>query len=263
MHRGIAFAGLGGLIAALAAGCGASNGGSGGGGGDDAGHGDATSSGSGGSSGGSSGSSGGGGDSGIDGGQPASDPSVYQHHRNGTRDGLYTDPVFTQTAAATTHVLAGFMGTVSGEVYAQPLYVENGPNAVEAFVVVTEANHITTYNATTGAVIWDTGPGPTTIGPYATKNPPGGRVDSTDIGITGTPYIDITSRTIFFDAMTTPDNSATYHHQVYAVSLDTGSVLTNWPVDVNTAAPGFDSGAQNQRGALQFLKILRVVEREC
>jgi len=41
------------------------------------------------------------------------DPSVYQHHRNGTRDGLYIDPVFTQTAAKTTHVLTGFMGAVS------------------------------------------------------------------------------------------------------------------------------------------------------
>ena len=36
--------------------------------------------------------------------------------------------------------------------------------------------------------------------------------------------------------MTTPDNNATYHHKVFALSLDTGAVLTNWPVDVDTAA---------------------------
>ena len=276
MHRRVAFAGLSGLALStcLAVACGSSDSGnhagsgdgggaSGSGGSSGSGSGGSSGSGSGGGSGGGSGSSSGssssGTDGGIDGGQPASDPSVYQHHRNGTRDGVYIDPVFTQTAAATTHVLPGFMGTVSGEVYAQPLYVENGPNATEAFVVATEANHVTTYNATTGDVIWDTGPGPTTIGPYATKNPPGGRVDSTDIGITGTPYIDIGSRTIFFDAMTTPDDNATYHHQVYALNLDTGAVLPNWPVDVNTVAAAFsstgafDSGAQNQRGALQFL----------
>jgi hypothetical protein len=175
---------------------------------------------------------------------------VYQHHRNGTRDGVYIDPVFTQTGAATTAVTT-FMGTVSGDVYAQPLYVENGPGAVEVFIVATESNHVTAINATTGAVVWDTGP--SVIGQYATKNPPGGKVDSANIGITGTPYIDITSRTIFFDAMVTPDNNATYHHTVFAISLDTGAVVTGWPVDVSATVSTFDSGTQNQRGALQFL----------
>jgi hypothetical protein len=196
---------------------------------------------------------GGGGNSGIDAGF---DPSVYQHHRNGTRDGRYIDPVFTQTAAKTTHVLTGFMGHVSTIVYAQPLFVEKGPGGVETFVVATEDNHLTTYNATNGDVIWDTGP--SVIGPCATANPPGGQVDSRNIGITGTPYIDIGSRTVFFDAMTTPDNNATFHHRVFALSLDTGELLPNWPVDLNTALPSdagaiFDSGVQNQRGALQFL----------
>jgi hypothetical protein len=117
--------------------------------------------------------------------------------------------------------------------------------------VATEDNHVTTYNATSGDVLWDTGP--TTIGPYATQNPPGGSVGPGHIGITSTPYIDIASRSVFFDAMTTPDNNATYVHKVFALNLDTGAVLTNWPVDMNTAVPGFDSGTQNQRGALQFL----------
>jgi hypothetical protein len=179
------------------------------------------------------------------------DPSVYQHHRNGTRDGLYIDPVFTQTAATTTHVLTSFMGTVTTTVYAQPLYVLDGPGGAEAFVVATEDNHVTTYNATTGAMIWDVSP--TTIGPYATHNPPGGSVGPSHIGITGTPYIDIGSRTIFFDAMVTPDNNATYHHTVFALSLDTGAVKSGWPVDVNAKVTGFDSGVQNQRGALQFV----------
>ena len=53
--------------------------------------------------------------------------------------------------------------------------------------------------------------------------------------------------------MTTPDNNASYHHKVYRLSLDTGAVRTGWPVDVDTAVSGFDSGIQNQRGALQFL----------
>ncbi len=229
-------------------GAGGSSGSSGGGG-----SGGGSSSGAGGSSSGTSSGSGSGGgvDSGPNDGGLAVDPSVYQHHRNGTRDGLYVDPVFTQTAAVTTHVLAGFLGTVTTTIYAQPLYVENGPGGVEAFVVATEDNHVTAYNATTDAILWDQGP--TILGACATKNPPGGSVGSTDIGITGTPYIDIASRTIFVDAMTTPDSSATFHHKVFALSLDTGDVEPNWPVDLNTALSGFNSGTQNQRGALQFL----------
>lgn len=234
----------------------ATSSGSSGGSGSSSGSASSSSGGSGGSSGSASGSgsgssSGNKGDSGADSGPPAFDPSVYQHHRNGTRDGLYIDSAFTQTAAATTHALSGFMGTVSTTVYTQPLYVENGPGGKEVFVVATEDNHVTTYDGTTGAVVWDTTP--TTIGQYATKNPPGGSVGPSHIGITGTPYIDIGSRTIFFDAMTTPDNNATYHHKVFALSLDTGMVQSNWPVDVDTAVSGFNSGIQNQRGALQFV----------
>jgi hypothetical protein len=183
----------------------------------------------------------------------ALDPSVYQHHKNGTRDGLYVDPVFTQAAAATTHVTS-FMGAVSAEVYAQPLYVEDGPGADETFVVATEGNDVIALNATTGAVIWDVGP--SIIGTATGARLPGGTVGSKTVGITGTPFIDKASRTVFFDALTTPDNNATFHHKVFAVGLDTGTVLPSWPVDVSAVLngnPAFDSGAQNQRGALQFL----------
>jgi hypothetical protein len=179
------------------------------------------------------------------------DESVYQHHKNPNRDGLYVDAAFTQAAVPATKVLPGFMGTVSVTMYAQPLYVVDGPGGVAAFFVATEDNHVTTFNATTGAVIWDVGP--SVIGMYATQNPPGGTIESAHIGITGTPIIDITSRTIFFDAMVTPDNNATYHHTVFALSIDTGAVQAGWPVDVSATVAGFNSGIQNQRGALQFL----------
>ena len=84
----------------------------------------------------------------------AIDYSVLQHHKNGTRNGVYTDPILTKATAATMHVL-GFMGTVSQAVYAQPLYVENGPGGSETVIIATETNHVTAFNAATGAVIWD------------------------------------------------------------------------------------------------------------
>jgi hypothetical protein len=177
----------------------------------------------------------------------AIDYSVYQHHKNGTRDGVYVDPAFTRSAAATTHAL-GYMGTVSTSVYAQPLYVESGPGGVEAFVVATEQNHVTTFNASTGAVIWDKGP--SVIGAAVT----GGLQCAGDInplGITGTPIIK--NGVIYFDAMTTPDGNTTAKHLVYAMNLSDGSVPTGWPVDVNAKVSSFTSHTQNQRGALQLV----------
>lgn len=181
-------------------------------------------------------------------GPPPSKASVYQHHKNGTRDGLYVDPIFTKATAATTHVLTTFAGTTSVSVRAQPLYVEDGPGGNEAFIVATETNHVTAIDGT-GMTIWDKGP--QTYGDAVTNNLPCGNINP--LGITGTPFIDIASRTIYFDAMTTPDNNSTLLHKVFAVSLDDGSIKPNWPVSVTATVPGFDSPHQNQRGALQLL----------
>jgi len=209
------------------------------------------------SSGGSSGatSSGASSSSGAD-ASAAYDPSVYQHHKNGTRNGVYIDSILTSGAtgnAATMHAL-GFMGTVTTTVYAQPLYVQNGPGGVETLIVATEDNHVTAYNATTGVSIWDKGP--TTYGNPVTGGLPCGDIPT--LGITGTPFIDPASPinggagVIYFAAMV--NSGGTPKHMVYAVKLSDGSVLPNWPVDVSAKVPSFVSACQNQRGALQFVK---------
>jgi hypothetical protein len=180
---------------------------------------------------------------------PSYDPSVYQHHKNPTRDGVYTDPAMTKTAAAGVHVLTGFMGTTSAGSYAQPLYVKNGPGGNEAFIIATETNHLTALNATTGAVLWDTMP--STIGVSVTAGLPCGNINP--LGITGTPVIDPATGTIYFDAMTTPDGNATAKHLVYAAKMSDGTIVSGWPVDVQATVTGFTSNIQNQRGALQLL----------
>ncbi len=191
----------------------------------------------------------------------AYEPSVYQHHKNGTRNGLYIDPVLTAGHVATTHVVTGFtgsvatdfMGTTSTNIYAQPLYVVNGPGGNAAFVVATELNHVTTYNATTGAVLWDKGP--STYGNPVGSGLPCGSI--TPLGITGTPFIDYSSGTgvIYFDAMTNvmTDSGQVAKHMVWAVNVEDGSALPNWPVDVSATVESFTSNYQNQRGALQLV----------
>jgi hypothetical protein len=163
---------------------------------------------------------------------------------------VYTEPTFTAATAATLQT-AGFMGTVTTNVYAQPLYVENGPGGVPVFLVATEQNHLTAFEGTTGAVVWDVGP--SILGQPVTSGLPCGNINP--LGITGTPFVDTSSGqgVIYFDAMTTPDSNVTFHHKVYAVALSTGTVLSGWPVDVSASVSGFSSGIQHQRGALQLL----------
>jgi hypothetical protein len=175
----------------------------------------------------------------------STEASVLQHHKNGSRDGHYIDSALTTAAAANLHLDSTFTGAVEGHVYAQPLYVEDGPGSNEAFIVATESNHVSAIGAN-GATIWDKA--------YATPvtgNMPCGNVNP--LGITGTPIIDAESRTIYFDAMTTPDNNVTHKHKIFAVSLDDGSVKAGWPVDVESSVAGFGSSHQSQRGALQLV----------
>ena len=53
--------------------------------------------------------------------------NVTQHHNHASRDGLYIDSAFTPAAAAKLTRDLNFDGTISGDVYAQPLYIEGGP----------------------------------------------------------------------------------------------------------------------------------------
>ena len=167
---------------------------------------------------------------------------VLQHHLNATRDGLYVDPLITQSASATTHRDLSFTASLTGPVYAQPLYVNSGPGGTAAFIVATEQNDVVALAATDGSRIWLNHLGT----PVPRSQLPCGDIDS--LGITGTPVIDKDSRVIFLDAMTTPDGGATKQHLIHALSLDDGSVIPGWPVDVNSLSFGgltFDSTVQD------------------
>jgi uncharacterized repeat protein (TIGR01451 family) len=181
----------------------------------------------------------------VGGGMPV---DVLQHHLHATRDGSYVDPLITQNAATTAHRDVSFNGSLAGEqIYAQPLYVNNGPNGTPAFVVATEQNNVVVLDAGNGTPIWRVNLGT----PVSRADLPCGDIDP--LGITGTPVIDLDLRVIFLDAMTTPDGGTTKQHFIYALSLDDGSVVPGWPIDVNSLAFGglpFDSTVQNQRGAL-------------
>src|SRR6267143_6494248 len=75
--------------------------------------------------------------------------NVTQEHNNLSRDGVYIDAGFTSSAAAGLTRDLSFDGTISGNVYAQPLYIEGGANG-PMIIGVTESNNVYALNATTG-----------------------------------------------------------------------------------------------------------------
>jgi len=173
--------------------------------------------------------------------------NVTQQHDDISRDGVYIDSAFTKTAAANLRRDLNFNGTILGSVYAQPLYVENGPGGAAMVIVATETNRVYALNANTGRVIWQR-----SVGTPVTSGLPCGNINP--LGITGTPVVDLVSRSLFFDAMVA---GATIKHLIFSLNVDTGATRSGWPVDVNAKARynglTFTSSVQNQRGALGFL----------
>src|SRR4051812_34003489 len=116
--------------------------------------------------------------------------NVTQHHNRQSRDGLYIDPAFTQAASANLRRDTNFNGTISGNVYAQPLYLEGGAGGQAIVIAVTESNNVYALDAANGSIVWQRHVG----NPVSLSSLPCGDIDP--LGITGTPVIDLQSRTL-------------------------------------------------------------------
>ncbi len=193
------------------------------------------------------------GGSGTGGSTTTTSVSVLQHHNHASRDGIYVDAAITKATAATLHIDTTFASaTLSGPTYAQPLYLAANGSGPDLVIAATEQDRVYAFNAATGAQIYNVllaTPIPLSVLPCGNINP---------LGVTGTPIIDASTRTIYLDAMTSVGGtSASARHQVYALNADTGAILNGWPVDLNatvtSGATTFNSLVQNQRGALALL----------
>jgi hypothetical protein len=173
--------------------------------------------------------------------------NVTQEHNHVSRDGVYVDAAFSPSAAANVTRDLNFDGTISGNVFAQPLYIEGGANGAMV-IVVTESNNVYALNPMTGTVIWQRNLGASVPGSALVCH----NIDP--IGITGTPVVDLASRRLFLDAFT---NGATIKHFIYSLNVDSGATTAGWPVDVNATATyngmTFESDIQEERGALALV----------
>jgi outer membrane protein assembly factor BamB len=164
--------------------------------------------------------------------------NVTQHHNNPSRDGLFIDPGFTPSAAMNLARDVNFSGTIVGNVYAAPLYVEGGSDNRAKVIVVTMSNNVYALDAVTGAIIWQRNVG----------TPAGSMGLFAGVGIAGTPVIDLASRALFLVAVISGPNN-----MVYSLNVDTGAINAGFPIDVNAAFSDFSSSLEMQRAALAIL----------
>jgi len=184
--------------------------------------------------------------------------SVLGYHSHINRDGFFVDPLITAASAPGFARDTTFDGTVSGNVYASPLYVEHGPDGRGAFYIVTENNDVLALDETTGKSAW---PVPmVNLGTPASATGAGcGNISP--LGITGTPAIDLGTGLMVLDAVSADMHGSIATHTIYGLSIMDGS--TTWSVDVSTLKDStglsFSPQPQNQRSAVLIVNGIAYV----
>ncbi len=176
--------------------------------------------------------------------------SVTTYHNSNTRHGDYVVPGLTAATAAGMKLDPAFSATLSGNIYAQPLYWQATGAKTGRLIVATENNIVYALNPATGVAIWHTqlaAAAPLSAFPCGNINPE---------GITGTPVIDQATGTLYLNALSQTGGN-TPQQLAYAISLKDGKVLPGWPIDVaaSLTAQGvvFSALTQGERsGALFF-----------
>ncbi|HWY32079.1 MAG TPA: PQQ-binding-like beta-propeller repeat protein, partial [Candidatus Acidoferrum sp.] len=170
--------------------------------------------------------------------------SVLVQHNDLARTGANTS----ETILSPSNVNPGNFGKIftdnlDGQVYAQPLYVENMSVAGGTHNVVfvcTENNSVYALDAdTAGITYWQTNLGTPFTSVCGDLAPV--------LGITGTPVIDSSSGTLYVDTKL----AAGPAHELHALDLTTGSEKFGGPVTI--AASNFSADVQEQRPGLLLL----------
>lgn len=167
---------------------------------------------------------------------------VLTQHNDLSRTGANTSETILTPGNVATSFGELFTDNVDGQVYAQPLYVQNlniSGGVHNVVFVCTENNSVYAFDAdTVSNVYWHVNLGTPFPAPCGDLTP--------IVGITSTPVIDLNSGTIYVESKLASGN-----HQLHALSITTGSEKSGGPV---TLAPtGFTGSIQHQRSGLLLL----------
>jgi hypothetical protein len=193
--------------------------------------------------------------------------SVWAYHNDNYRTGLNTnETILNLTNVNPTSFGRLFTNRVDGCVYAQPLYVPGvaipGQGTHNVLFIVTEHNSVYAFDAdvpaAAGGLLWQTNLGPaavTVMGTFTNKNF-GTRYNGNaytdiipEVGITGTPVIDLSSGTLYVDAFTGEIGGGVtnYFHRLHALNITNGTEQPFSPVLVSASVPGIGVGSTNGR----------------
>ena len=185
--------------------------------------------------------------------------AVLTQHNDNARTGQNTAETILNTGNVNANQFGKlFAMPTDGQVYAQPLYVpgvtiKGGVHNV--VIIATENDSVYAYDADFGgAPLWkvsmvDAGHGAGT-GETALNSATTTQCGDTQpsVGITSTPVIDPTSKTIYVEAKST--NGTNYFHRLHALDLLTGNEKSPGPVVIAGTVSGLGDGSSN--GQLVF-----------
>ncbi len=187
--------------------------------------------------------------------------NMLTYHNDNTRQGQNTNEVLLTLANVNTTSFGKlFTQKLDGHVYAEPLYVSGlaipGMGTHNVVFVCTEHNTVYAFDAdsnagSNGGLLWSTNLGVSAIMPNNDfGNRYGAYHDLTpEIGITGTPVIDLATGTFYVCAFTHEGNN-NYVHRIHALSITTGAEQPNSPVVVKASVPG--TGVDSTNGVVGF-----------
>jgi hypothetical protein len=150
-----------------------------------------------------------------------------------------------------------FATHVNGQVYAQPLVIDNPGTSTTApgssVIVATEDDYVYSLDGTTGGVQWSRSMGT----PWASSVLGCGDL-TPDIGITSTPVYDQSTNTLYVLAVTANGNTNTTTPTDTLYALDESTGATKWSKAIsgsstNTPSQAFNPEVQRQRPGLLLL----------
>jgi len=189
--------------------------------------------------------------------------NVLTYHNNNSRTGdNLSETNLTPANVNSTTFGKHFTYTVDGYVFAQPLYVSSlniqGKGVHNVLFIATEHNTVYALDADNsgalGGVLWSTNLGLSAATPTTDfGNRYGSPMQYTDItpevGITGTPVIDLTTGTLYVDSFT--HQGASYFHRIHALNITNGTEQPFGPVLVSASVPG--TGVGSSGGVVPFV----------
>jgi hypothetical protein len=169
--------------------------------------------------------------------------NVIMQHNDLSRTGANTAEVILSPANLTNNFGQLFSNAVDGQVYAQPLYVQNlalSGGTHNVVFVCTESNSVYAFDADSGGITYWHDKLGTPFTPSCSDLTP-------VVGITGTPVIDLSSDTLYVDTKLVA-NSAT-NHELHALDITTGNEKFGGPVII-TGGSEFNPILEHQRPGL-------------